>query len=107
MFLGGMALALDFLKSRSQVPLVTHVKDKSNVAKVQTVKENGMVISCPKCKKVFAKPLVMLDFAHGKTRLVNVCPYCNAMLGEANEKVSKKDVEIGFLNPEDKLKAER
>ena len=43
----------------------------------------GLVISCPSCGKVFNRPLVMLDFSSGTTRLVNVCPFCNHTLGEA------------------------
>jgi len=51
----------------------------------EVVGENHMLVSCPKCHKVFSKPLVMLDFSGGKTRLVNVCPYCNHVLGSAEE----------------------
>lgn len=47
---------------------------------------NGMIIACPKCKKVFSRPLVMLDFGGGKPKLVNVCPYCNQALGSTDEK---------------------
>jgi hypothetical protein len=43
----------------------------------------GLVISCPNCGKVFSRPLVMLDFNKGTTRLVNVCPFCNQILGES------------------------
>jgi hypothetical protein len=35
---------------------------------------------CNKCGKVFTQPLCMFDFKSGKPRLVNVCPYCNALL---------------------------
>ena len=60
------------------------------------LKEDGtMVISCPNCKKVFSRPLVMLNFEGGKTRLVNVCPYCNHLLGNAeNEETAKSDFQI-------------
>jgi hypothetical protein len=53
-------------------------------------RENGtMIVSCPNCKKVFSRPLVMLNFEGGNTRLVNVCPYCNHVLGSAeNEQTS-------------------
>ena len=47
---------------------------------------SGMIIACPKCKKVFSRPLVMLDFGGGKPKLVNVCPYCNQALGSTDEK---------------------
>jgi uncharacterized Zn-finger protein len=46
----------------------------------------GIVISCPTCKKVITKPLVMLDFTGGKARLVNGCPYCNTVLGTADKR---------------------
>jgi uncharacterized Zn-finger protein len=49
--------------------------------------ENHLLATCPKCKKVFGKPLVMLDFSGGKTLLVNVCPYCNYVLGRSDESV--------------------
>jgi hypothetical protein len=48
--------------------------------------QNHMVTSCPKCRRVFKKPLVMLDFTSGRVKLVNVCPYCNHVLGGAEEK---------------------
>jgi len=64
------------------------VKEKNNG-------NNSMVISCPSCKKVFSRPLVMLNFEGGKTRLVNVCPYCNHVLGNAeNEQTPKSDFQI-------------
>jgi uncharacterized Zn-finger protein len=59
----------------------------------KALEQNHMLISCPKCKKVFSKPLVMLDFSSGKTRLVNVCPYCNHVLGSAEE-AGKEDVGV-------------
>jgi hypothetical protein len=37
-------------------------------------------VICPNCKKMFHRPLVMLDFSAGRTRLVNVCPYCNQVV---------------------------
>lgn len=47
--------------------------------------EDGIEIAalpmvCNKCGKVFTQPLCMFDFKSGKPRLVNVCPYCNAVL---------------------------
>jgi uncharacterized Zn-finger protein len=60
------------------------------------LREDGtMLISCPNCKKVFSRPLVMLNFEGGKTKLVNVCPYCNHVLGNAeNEQTSKSEFQI-------------
>lgn len=69
-------------------------------AKIKEAK-NSMFISCPSCKKAFSRPLVMLNFESGKTRMVNVCPYCNHVLGNAEkEQVLKSDFQIA---DEDKL----
>ena len=63
-------------------------------AKVKENK-NATGISCSSCKKVFSRPLVMLNFENGKTRLVNVCPYCSYVLGNAeNEQTPKSDFQI-------------
>jgi uncharacterized Zn-finger protein len=48
-----------------------------------TNEDRGMLISCPKCKRVFNTPMLMLDFEGSKGVLVNVCPYCNRVLGRA------------------------
>jgi uncharacterized Zn-finger protein len=44
------------------------------------VEITAIPIVCNKCEKVFTQPLCMFDFKSGKPRLVNVCPYCNAIL---------------------------
>lgn len=62
---------------------------------------NALIISCPSCKRVFSRPLVMLDFSAGKTRLVNVCPYCNHVLGEAeaeHQKSGNDDVHVAGVD---------
>ena len=62
------------------------------VEKHEPTVDNALVISCPNCGKFFTRPLIMLDFSGGKTRLVNICPFCNHVLGEAfNEKKDEKD----------------
>jgi hypothetical protein len=48
-------------------------------------------ISCPECKKMFGKALVMLDFRSGSNRLVSVCPYCNAVLGYTRSEQRKNE----------------
>ena len=59
-------------------------------SEVESGNQTGdMIISCPKCKKMFRRPLVMLDFGGSKPRLVNVCPYCNQILGTSEP---EKDV---------------
>ena len=59
------------------------------VEKPKVIADNALVISCPRCGKFFSRPLIMLDFSAGKTRLVNICPFCNHVLGEAFD--NKKD----------------
>lgn len=58
-------------------------------------------ISCPNCKKIFGRALVMLDFRSGKNRLVRVCPYCNYILGyTSEEKNANEDFYVGLENEE-------
>jgi uncharacterized protein with PIN domain len=66
-----------------------------------------MIISCPNCKKMFSKPLVMLDFSNKKTQLVNVCPYCNAVLGKASDEVDKDNIDVGILDSNEKTEKYR
>jgi len=60
------------------------------VEKHEATADNALVISCPSCGKFFSRPLIMLDFSSGKTRLVNICPYCNHKLGEVPEEKDEK-----------------
>lgn len=68
--------------------------------KIAKTNVSNMVISCPNCRKVFGRPMVMLNFEEGKTRLVNVCPYCNYGLGQKNEE-KKADPEFHILGQEE------
>lgn len=93
-----VALAAGLLM-RDKVPKESQkVREEAarNVFARQDTNGRGIVISCSSCKKNFSKPLVMLDFSGGKAKLVNVCPYCNAVLGDA-EKQSDSDfiVDVG------------
>ncbi len=49
------------------------------------VEITALPIVCNKCEKVFTQPLCMFDFKSGKPRLVNVCPYCNAILAVSGD----------------------
>jgi uncharacterized Zn-finger protein len=68
---------------------------KEAKGKPQMQEGTGLLISCPSCKRVFNRPLVMLDFSNGKTRLVNICPYCNHNLGETVE-TRRSDASAGW-----------
>ena len=70
------------------------------VSRVKGLEQNHMLVSCPKCRRVFSKPLVMLDFSGGKTRLVNVCPYCNHVLNREGGEAEKEDVGVVDLDEE-------
>jgi uncharacterized Zn-finger protein len=92
------AIALSFAKKTDKVT-VTEAKRQPRpqpvVSEERKMRDNHMLISCPSCKKVFGKPLVMLNFESGKTQLVNVCPYCNRILGTAeNEKSGNIDFQV-------------
>lgn len=66
-------------------PATTTVQEQPKTGKAP--KENNKASnSCPNCKKTFTQPLVMLDFEGGKSKLVNVCPYCNQVLGDTEAK---------------------
>jgi uncharacterized Zn-finger protein len=97
-------IALSFKRSVDKQPEPS-LKQKPRLAqpqpvvceerKVKVQESNSIVISCPKCKKMFGRPLVMLNFEAGKNRLVNVCPYCSHVLGSAeNEQTYKSDFQI-------------
>jgi len=58
----------------------------------------NVVISCPSCKKVFSRPLLMLDFSKKRNRLVSVCPYCNHVLGDVENEKEKDSVEVTDLD---------
>ena len=89
------------LKPKLTQPQPQPVVCEERKTKVKEVNNgnNSMVISCPSCKKVFSRPLVMLNFESGKNRLVNVCPYCSHVLGSAeNEQKPKSDFQIADMD---------
>jgi hypothetical protein len=73
--------------------------DSRQAPQTRTVREapsradngNCVGISCPECKKVFGRALVMLDFRSGSNRMVSVCPYCNNVLGYTSEEKAKNE----------------
>ncbi|MCJ7714448.1 hypothetical protein MUO66_08335 [Candidatus Bathyarchaeota archaeon] len=110
--LGFLALMIGFYRSKSSAPETSTIavnKSIKNNSKIDVIKpqkaeqtpkrkneskeENNMIISCPNCKKVFGRPLVMLNFEGGKTKLVNVCPYCNNSLDQTDDS-EKSDTEV-------------
>lgn len=108
--LSGVALASSFFKveqvQEKKIAVPQKLKPIPAVAKVerqQIAREtsksiengNGDGISCPNCKKVFGRALVMLDFHGGKNQLVSVCPYCNHILGNTSEaKCANEDFHV-------------
>lgn len=81
----------------SRVSPIPHTDAKEN-DRDRSFDRNSMMISCPKCKRIFSKPLNMLDFSSGKAQLINVCPYCNYVLGD----VRPGDAEVRVFEPDDK-----
>ena len=105
--LSAVVLGFDFWeKIRSKKRVSGSVGKRAGV-KFQWSKGNSMLVSCPSCNKTFRKPLVMLDFGSGKAKLVNTCPYCNARLGEEYVKEDEKDVEVGILGSDERVKTSR
>ncbi len=118
--LSGVALVSSFLKvekvpeKQILVPQQTRpVQVNAKVASRPVVRDvsknvengngsiNGDGISCPRCKKVFGRALVMLDFRSGKNRMVSVCPYCNYLLGYTSEEKGANE-EVYVAKPDEK-----
>jgi len=77
-------------------------KPKKVVKKVAVSEDkNHMLISCPHCHKLFGKPLIMLDFTSGKSKLVSVCPYCNKKLTDTEN--GRSGVSTGILGSEEEV----
>ncbi|UCB60370.1 MAG: hypothetical protein JSW72_09780 [Candidatus Bathyarchaeota archaeon] len=78
---------------RKVEPKIQHKNIEKEEARSIDKDENGVEVAalpmvCNKCGKVFTQPLCMFDFKSGKPRLVNVCPYCNAVLAvSGNSKI--------------------
>ena len=72
-----------------QQPRQTQEPVRETISRVDN--GNCVGISCPECKKVFGRALVMLDFRSGSNRMVSVCPYCNHVLGYTSEEKGKDD----------------
>jgi len=91
-----------------KVPVVVRRIGKVKKGKVgeEGVVRGSMLIACSNCGKRFSRPILMLDFSGDKARLVNVCPFCGAKLGENSEmKKTGLDIEFG-LAKEDEEKVE-
>jgi uncharacterized Zn-finger protein len=94
--LSGVALGSGFLKKKEvqeEPPKFTEEVTRNAFAR-EEANGRGIVIACSSCKKNVSKPLVMLDFSEGKAKLVNVCPYCNAVLGSAEKESSQNDEDV-------------
>jgi hypothetical protein len=123
MALSGIALASSFLKLEKVPKRENIVPQKAGpprgIVKVEsrqphqtqeTAREaprrvdngNCVGISCPECKKVFGRALVMLDFRSGSNRMVSVCPYCNSVLGYTSEEKGK-DESFYVASPDKKI----
>ena len=104
--LSAVALASGFLKKDNidkHVPKPEQKIEKKAAPRIET-KGNASVTSCSCCKRAVTKPLVMLDFSGGKAKLVNVCPYCNTVLGKAekqNETETIADSGEEIVQPEE------
>ena len=71
----------------------------NNTALKEASKPSVADIPCSNCGKTFSRPVVMLDFAGGRSRLVDACPYCNHALGNAESgKPSEIDAQIADVD---------
>jgi hypothetical protein len=107
-----VALVVSFMRKISLEAVEKHVETKPipinaktpSVKETPVPKENSMLISCPKCKKVFGKPLSMLEFIGGKTQLVSACPYCNHVLGSVDSDEDSDDFHIANKEEEERAR---
>jgi uncharacterized Zn-finger protein len=97
MVFGGVVLGFSVLNRGNEgKPISVHPAKPVNGRISPAMRMDNPValnINCPSCKKIFTKPLTMLDFSTGKANLVNVCPYCSHILGNAG-KAEKDDIHI-------------
>jgi len=93
-----IALGLSLVKRVNGGQSASQNGNKPGYSRVQT-SQNSMIINCPNCRRMFSKPLTMLDFSTRKAKLVSVCPYCSYVLGKADE---KNPSNIQVLEPEKK-----
>ena len=76
-------------------PIKPRLESRSEENKTKKTEEEedveitALPIVCNKCGKVFTQPLCMFDFKSGKPRVVNMCPYCNAILAVSGNSKSK------------------
>jgi uncharacterized protein YbaR (Trm112 family) len=128
MALSGFALATSFLKVE-EIPKTEHMVPQKvgpprgiapkaasqQIRPTQTIQKtleteklqhpirrSSNELCCPKCKKVFGRALVMLDFRNGANRMVSVCPYCNNVLGYTSEERSQ-NITFSVAEFEEKL----
>ena len=104
--LSAVALTSGFLKKDKTDKQVSkpEAKIEKKVAPRIETKGSTTGTSCSCCNRVVSKPLVMLDFSGGKAKLVNVCPYCNTVLGKAekqNDTETVVDPEKEVVQPEE------
>lgn len=103
-FLSGALLVLGIRKGGGVEKRTIKHEEKppiTPISRPQPMADNHLYGSCPKCKKVFSKPLTMLDFSNGKTSLVNVCPYCQYILGRADEEKDLTEVVVPDAHTEE------
>lgn len=43
-------------------------------------KEQVVDTTCPACKRIFSKPVMMLNLVNGKPKMVSTCPYCSQII---------------------------
>jgi uncharacterized Zn-finger protein len=76
-------------KQEAAEPLQSSAPKQEMQKAADEVEMVAVPMICNKCGKVFNQPLCMFDFKSGKPRLVNVCPYCNALLAAAGSSEDK------------------
>lgn len=56
-----------------------NTEDKNSSVE-KTSKRKVFDTTCPACKRVFSKPVMMLNLVEGKPKMVSTCPYCSEVI---------------------------
>ena len=96
------AVLVGFIKKNDKIPqsiTKPQPKPQSRVCRKEKPREDKnktpnqidtKPFSCPSCKKLFSRPLLMLHFENGKNRLVELCPYCSYVLRSEVKNLPRK-----------------
>jgi uncharacterized protein with PIN domain len=84
---GGSAVIVDvWLGNRQSTEGGSSVKQARQSRQLtREMKRESKTVFCPNCRRNLTKPLTTLGSRNGRSRLIDVCPYCNTVIGDTKE----------------------